>query len=283
MKESIFASPRPLTAGMRWMLLLASILVLIAGALLFVLTDYTDRFFAWTVKPPLTAAFLGAGYWAAGVMEFLASREHIWGRARITVPTVLLFTTLTLVATLLHLDRFHFNSPDLITLTVTWAWLAIYVTVPIALLLLLILQLRVAGVDPPRQTVLPLWVRVVLGIDGVGMLAIGLALFLEPEVMSPLWPWTLTALTGRAIGAWLLGMGFLAVYGAWENEWSRTKIALVSAGALGALELLAVARYPGDVNWRSPGAWVYVLVLLSFAALGAYAWHAFRKAEQKTA
>jgi hypothetical protein len=283
MKEPAFSPVRPMTSSMKGLLLLASLLVLIAGGQLFLLTDYTDRFFAWTVKPPLTAAFLGGGYWAAGVLEFLASREHIWARGRIAVPAVLLFTTLTLVATLLHLERFHLNSPDLITLAATWAWLAIYTAVPVAMLVLLILQHRMPGDDPPRQSVLPFWVRLILGINGAGMLALGSALFLAPEVVSPLWPWTLTALTGRAVGAWLIGLGLAAVRTLWENELSRTQVALVSAGSFGLLELLGVARYPGDVNWSSPSAWVYLLSLVSLAAVGGYAWQAFRQVIQKNA
>jgi hypothetical protein len=55
---------RRITPTMRRMLYIAATLVFIAGIQLFVLTEHTDRFFAWTIGVPLTAAFLGAGYWA---------------------------------------------------------------------------------------------------------------------------------------------------------------------------------------------------------------------------
>ena len=51
---------RSLTKGMRWLLLVASVLVFIIGIPLFLLSGQTDRYFAWTVSVPLTAAFLGA-------------------------------------------------------------------------------------------------------------------------------------------------------------------------------------------------------------------------------
>jgi hypothetical protein len=70
------------TSGMRWILRIAGILVLIAGYQLFVLTSQTDRYFAWTINPPLTAAFLGASYWASFVLVFLASQERYWANAR---------------------------------------------------------------------------------------------------------------------------------------------------------------------------------------------------------
>src|SRR4051794_39302423 len=82
---------RPLTPGMRLMLTVASLLVFVVGIQLFILTDDTDHWFAWTIPPPLTAAFLGGSYWASFALEWLASREGSWARARIAVPAVLSF------------------------------------------------------------------------------------------------------------------------------------------------------------------------------------------------
>lgn len=79
---------RPVTTAMRYMLFVAGVLVFVAGFQLFVLTEHTDRFFAWTIGFPLSAAFLGAGYWAAAVLEFLAARERAWVNARPAVPAV---------------------------------------------------------------------------------------------------------------------------------------------------------------------------------------------------
>ena len=59
---------RPLTPELRALLAGFAGLALIAGFLLFPLAEETDRFFSWTIQPPLTAAFLGAAYWAAFVL-----------------------------------------------------------------------------------------------------------------------------------------------------------------------------------------------------------------------
>jgi hypothetical protein len=50
--------------GTRLLLVIFSGLTLLAFIVLFVLADATERDFAWTIKPPATAAFLGAA--AAG-------------------------------------------------------------------------------------------------------------------------------------------------------------------------------------------------------------------------
>jgi hypothetical protein len=132
---------------MRRILQIASILVFLAGFQLFFLTEQTDLYFAWTIQPPLTAAFLSAGYFGSFLLEFLASRETEWCKGRIAVPAVFIFTTLTLVATLLHADRFHFTSSNLLARSAAWFWLAIYAAVPAAMLTIWVRQLRIPGAD----------------------------------------------------------------------------------------------------------------------------------------
>jgi len=79
--ETEAAPVRELSLGMRGLLVAASVLVFLAGFQLFILTEQTEHYFARTIQPPLTAAFLGAGYWSSFLLEFLASRERIWARA----------------------------------------------------------------------------------------------------------------------------------------------------------------------------------------------------------
>ncbi|MGB3713673.1 MAG: hypothetical protein WA996_04510, partial [Candidatus Promineifilaceae bacterium] len=183
----------------------------------------TDTYFAWTISPPITAAFLGSAYWASFMLEILGSRRKLWARARIAIPAVLLFTTLTLVATLIHLDKFHFGSQfDTITQAGTWVWLLVYVTVPVAMTVMLIHQLRVPGEDPPRRIPISRGMRTILYLQALIMVGLGIALFIAPVPTGELfWPWHLSALTGRAIGAWLIGIGTAAGHMANENDWWR--------------------------------------------------------------
>ena len=57
------------TVGIRIILYVASFLVLSVGLSLYLLSEKTDVYFSWTINPPLTAAFLGAGYLASFVTE----------------------------------------------------------------------------------------------------------------------------------------------------------------------------------------------------------------------
>jgi hypothetical protein len=257
---------------MRILLTIAGGLVFLAGLQLFVFPERTDELFAWTIDIPLTAAFLGAGYWASVALEWLAAREGLWGNARIAVPSVFVFTSLTLVATIVHLDLFHLDSNlDLPTRMVTWAWIAIYVSVPVLLAVLFVRQIRMSGDDPPRVLSIPKAMGFVLSIHAILLPALGAYLFVAPENAMSLWPWPLTPLTGRAVGAWVFSLGVAAAHALWENDLRRVRGAVVGYAAVGVLQGIALARFPDTVTWGEPQAIVYVLVLASMVGVGIWA------------
>ena len=262
MAESQTPAIRSTTSGIRLVLFFGSLAVLTAGVTLFFFTARTDLFFSWTVNPLLTAAFLGATYLSSSLLGYLASRQRIWACARIAVPGPLLFTLLTLAATLLHLDRFHFVSPALITRLATWLWLAIYVGVPIALILALAYQLRRPGGDPSRTATLPGWLRAYALLLALATGIAGLALFLFPRAALAYWPWLLTPLTARAVAAWLLAIGVIAVQIALENDLVRVRPGIYSLFAFAALQFVSLARYPADFAWGTASGWFYLFFLL---------------------
>lgn len=255
---------------MRWLLLVAFFLVLLAGFQLFILTEYTDLYFAWTIQPPLTAAFLGGGYLASAILEFLASRKRQWVESRIAVPAVFTFTTLTLVATLIHLSRFHFNSPNILAQSAAWFWLAIYALVPPLMLLMWFRQYRASGNDMERNRKLPKILQAILVAQGLLALIWGLALFTVPAVFASSWPWTLTPLTSRAIGAWLIGVAVIAIHAAIENDYVRVRVGMISYSAFGFLELVALLRYPSTFRWLTLSGDIYLALIISILITGLY-------------
>jgi len=271
-EDSVQVPIRRTTVGSRCILLIASVLVFLVGIQLFVMTEMTDTFFAWTIQSPLTAAFLGAAYWASFTMEFVASRQENWAFARIAVPAVLVFTAVTLVVTVVHAELFHFGAPSLMTSFLAWSWLFVYAVVPPVMIVLLVRQVRAGGVDPQRGPRLPGWFRALLWCHAGLLLPIGVALLIAPEFAGQIWPWPLTPLTGRAIGAWLVGLGIAAVHALRENDWKRIQPATMSYVVFAGLELAALARYPGEVAWDAPAAWIYLLFLLSASVVGVHGW-----------
>src|SRR5256712_9071822 len=270
---------RPLIAPMRWLLYAASALVFLAGFQLTVFTERPALYLAGPIARPLPGAFLGASYWAAAPVEVTAARQSTWASARVAVPAIWLFTALTLVATLLHFDQFHFSSPTPSAQGAAWFWLAIYAGVPVAMLIIWMLQLRAPAGDPPRWPPAPMWMRIAVLGQGVGMLVVGVGLFLAPDVVKQVWPWGLTPLTARAIGAWLIGIGFAAFHAGRENDFLRIRPLAGGYIAFAIFQFIAIVRYSGDVNWSAPAGWVYVTFLASVLPVGLFGWFGHRATE----
>lgn len=248
---------------------MSGLLVFLAGVQLFIFSERTDEYFAWTIQPPVGAAFLGAGYFAAMAMEWVAVRERTWVSARLVSVTILFFASLTMVATLAHLDRFHFDGPTPGTVAVTWTWMVIYGAVPPLMAACLFGQRRMPGADPPRRAPMPAWFKAVFGFHALVMVVLGAPMFLYPVATArAVWPWELTPLTGRAVAAWLLGMGFAGLVALWEDDWARVRPVAVSFLLLVVLQLATVVRYADAFDWEGVRSWLYVLYLADMLALG---------------
>ena len=259
------------TIWMRGLLAIAGLLVLTIGLPLYLVPQNSDAYFSWSVSP-LSAAFLGGAYLSAAVIEASAARERIWANARIAVPAVFVFTVLTLFVTLGNADRYHFNAPGFAQSTGTWAWLVVYVVVPPIMAMVLVIQLFRRGTDPVREWPIPVSLRVRFVLGAVALLFGGTTLLIDPGTASWMWPWHLTSVTSQAFGAWMIGFGVALGQMAWEADWKRVRPATLGVGALGILQLTALVRYPGDLDWAAVQTWAYIAVVASFVALGVRGW-----------
>jgi hypothetical protein len=268
----VSADVRPVSRETKVLLAVFVALTALATIVLYLRSGDTADWFAWTINPPLTAAFLGGGYGAGFVMVILALRTHAWAHARVPVVTVLLFTALTLAATLLHHDRFHFGAEGVIARFAAWFWLAVYLIVPLALVLTAVRQQRMPGRDPEIRQPLPVWLGVILTVQGAIMLVAGLALFAVPSTARTLWPWTLTPLTARVVAAWLVAFGVAAVLALAERDLERLEISAIAFVLFGLLELIALLRFSSTVRWGSAAATAYLVVLVTVPPTGAAGW-----------
>lgn len=260
-----------LLLGTRATLVAFSGLTMLAFVALFVMAAETDQYFAWTIIPATTAAFLGAAYGAGCVLVVLGLRSGRWTRVRTPYLTILIFTVITLVATLLHLDRFHFGSAATIARLAAWFWLAVYVIVPIAMITTLVVQERRRHPVPLRRQPLPPYLALLLGAQGAVLLVVGVALFVAPTVARVIWPWALTPLTARMVAAWLVAFGVASVLILRQADLAETRISAWAYAVLGASELVVALRYPGTVRWSSPAAWLYVAFAVTIVLLAGWA------------
>lgn len=256
--------------AMRWLLALAAVLVFLAGVQLFLFPLQTDTQFAWTIGSPMTAVFLGASYWSAVGLELSGARATSWREARMAVPAVFVFTALTLLVTLVHLDAFHL-SPDLATTTraVTWAWIAVYALVPTLMVLAWVIQAR-SGVQVPPPTGLPTVVRITLTVLAVVLLGLGVALLIAPVWADAAWAWPLTPLTGRAVGAWLVGLGVAAGHARRVDDAPSVLPIGVTGVLFGFLQAVALLRHGDELEWASAAAVGYVVALVAITAVSVW-------------
>jgi hypothetical protein len=253
------SSSRRILPSVRALTAVAGILVVIAGLQLFALAPDTERVFAWTIKPPLTAAFLGASYWASVFLLIGIVFGSAWRPARAPLISVLVFTTVSLIVTLLHLDKFHFSAPETLPIVAAWAWLVVYVVTPPAFGLAIWAEARASGSDPPRFAPLPPPLRVLFFVQVVIFGLLALALLFVPSWAQPVWPWPLTPLTAGAISAWLAAIAVVGIGVLIENDRQGIANSVESYAFLGALQLLAVLRFASDLDWSHPLAWPYVV------------------------
>jgi hypothetical protein len=269
----------------RWVAALVLPFLAAASILLYGLPTQTDRLFAWTIAPPLTAMLLASAY-LGGIWFFVSLLlERRWHRVARGFPAVLVFATLLGVATLLHWDRFHPGHISFIT------WAVLYLVTPFLVAGVLVANSRRDGGEPERRdVVIPTPARVALVLIGAAALVTGLALFVFPGTLIPAWPWQLTPLTARVVGAVLTLPGLVDLCLVIDSRWSSFRVVfqaqLVSLVFIGAA--LVVAR--DDLDWSRPATGWFVggiaLALVGYAAFYLYCARAAtwrRRAEGRTA
>jgi hypothetical protein len=213
----------PLGLPEKFLLAVAGALSLATGLLLYIFPARTDLYFAWTIRNPLTAVFIGASY-LAGIGTFWALRGGSWCEMRVQMPFMLAFGTLQLLATLLNLATFNFGH------LLAWAWLAVYIiSAPLAWFVF-IRNERAHGRAPTPAASGPLVILLLLATLHI---VVGLALFILSGALAGLWPWGLTQLTAQMIGGWHIAGGI--------SVWARVRTRTPSRSQTGQIAGFLVA------------------------------------------
>jgi hypothetical protein len=276
--------PGDVRTGTRWLLITFTALTLLAVLQLLLLADVADRYWAWTIRTELTAAFLGAAYGGGFVLSVVALRQRDWSRIRLPVLTVAAFTWLTSVATLIHVHRLHLVDGGPVARVVAWVWLAVYVVVPVACLLVVVAQER-RRVRVPVLRPMPDGLTVALAIEGAMFFAAGVLLFAggltvhhdEPRSAAAFWPWELTPLSAQIIGAWLIALGVAAALAIVSGDVGRQLVAATTYTAFGLFEFVAVSWYWPQLNRHDAWLWVYLTFLAAVVLTGALGVRAARR------
>jgi hypothetical protein len=117
---------------------------------------------------------------------------------------------------------------------------------------------------------LPAWLRLVLVFTGLLQAGLGIALLLNPAAIHGLWPWSLTPITARLLGASSLVSMPLSILSAAGNRWSAARIPMIMLMSYRVLQVLAGIIHFDRFDFRRPITWNYfgggVLLLVLLAA-----------------
>src|SRR5262249_27102186 len=142
-----------------------------------------------------------------------------------------------------------------------WLWAGLYFTTPFLVLVVLLRNRRWEASRSPLELTLPPGVRTAIGATGLASLVLGLYLVVSPVSASRVWPWALTSLTGRVVGAvFLLGVAGVGMY--LDPRWTTARLMLQVEQIMIALILLAAARAHRQLSSSRPLTWILLAGLL---------------------
>jgi hypothetical protein len=185
-----------LQAATRAGVVLLLTLALANGVFLYLVPSHAEADYAWAVTPPITPAFMGAGYLAGCVATALvACVARSWRSLRMLALPLLVLAMTMLAATLLHADRFRWGYAP------TWIWTGVYALVPLGVTLLWRRQEHSGS--PAAHPALRL-LRACSWTLGAILAVVGVLLFAVPSAIADVWPWPITELTARVLAGWYL-------------------------------------------------------------------------------
>jgi hypothetical protein len=130
--------------------------------------------------------------------------------------------------------------------------------------------LAIYAVVPVAPGGLPGVARAVLVALAAVLLGLGVALLVAPGWADGAWPWPLTPLTGRAIGAWLVGLGTAAAHARLLDDRASLRPLGVTGVVFGVLQVVALARHGDELDWGSMPAAAYLAVLAVLTLVSAW-------------
>jgi hypothetical protein len=212
--------------------------------------------FAWPIQPVVMAAVLGAFYITSAplfLLPFLAKR---WEMIRAMILPTALFSTIQLVATFLHWDKFSIGTVPF------YVWFASYLLPPPIFVAAYLWHQKRSGPETPApaEDQIPTWLRTALLVLGGLLSLVAVLAFFLPNVLIPVFPWKLTALTARSLSGWLAAVGTLMLSMRRENSRTRSRLATPMLMLVLPALLLQMGRYANEVNWSSPVLWVGLLL-----------------------
>ena len=219
----------------------------------------TGRLFAWRIIPPFTSMVLAAVYLGGAYFFLRAARARHWHTVTGGFLSVGLFASLMGIATILHWSLFlHTN-------VAFWLWAGLYFTTPF---LVFAVWWRNQREEPPiaaGDLLVSTSAARLIGVAGVLAAMAGALLFLFPGLAIAIWPWMLTPLTARVMGA-IFALATVGIAAFRHRRWSSMHILMQVEGIMLTLIAIAVLRAPEDFAPSRLLTWLFAVGFVALAA-----------------
>lgn len=223
--------------------------------------EETGSNFAWTIKPTVTAAILGAFYASVSPVFVLAVFARRWEMVRVIIWPAIVFTSIELAVTWLHWDKFRLDSGSFML------WYMSYLLPPPIFFILFCYQSRIQQRLPALE---PMGKAVRYSLLALGLVfsAEGFYTFLRPDHIITNHAFGITTLTARAAAGWIVALGLMMVSMSWEGAYERARIGSPFLILALPLILIQMLRFSDEVDWLHPRLIVMYLLLSVCCLLG---------------
>jgi hypothetical protein len=216
--------------------------------------------FPWPL-PPLGARFMGALFLAGAACAYtglaLGASRGLMVLALVAVGDMLIAAT-----GLLALDQVAMSSAMAI-------WLALFIGVAAVLLAVVLPAVPAAATGgPPIVTPsLRRYFRIHLCV----VLPVGIAMFVAPVWAQPIWPWAMTPINIRLLGAFFAGAAIISFWCQRQGSWTDVLPALALYAVFASAATVASVVHFGLFAPERVITWVFFALYL-FVAAGAWFW-----------
>jgi hypothetical protein len=241
----------------RWLSVAIIPFLVVAFAVLYPFPHDTGRLFAWPVRPTLTPMILASVYLGGAYFFLRAAMAEQWHTVKGGFVPVGTFATLMGVATILHWGKFTHSH------VAFWLWAGLYFTTPLLVFGVWWANRRRDVPAAGAELLIPVRVSRVIAVLGALSVLTALFLFVFPGRAVAIWPWMLTPLTARVMGA-IFALGIAGLGAPADRRWSSARILLQVAALMLALILAAGARASGELDPSNAMTW---LIGAGFAAV----------------